>query len=153
MVRFKNRYLLCVVDAEYGQDADVFNVQSREILSAVRSSLSTNFGDLAVGQSMASLAVKLWSPALAMCILRCSRDHFRTVWAATCLVTDFSGVPQLGHVRFSVIHVGGTIRACQKSAAEHAKNIILEKKRTGKDTLKLESAAASVRNEIGGMDV
>lgn len=153
MVRFKNRYLLCVIDTEYGEDADVFNVQSREILSAVRSSLSLNFGDLAVGQSMASLAVKLWSPALAMCILRCSRDHFRTVWAATSLVASFSGLPQLGHVRFSVIHVGGTIRACQKSAAAHAKNIILEKKLTGKDTVKLESAAASFRNELDAMDI
>lgn len=153
MVRFKNRYLLCVIDTEYGKDADIFNMQSREILSAVRSSLSTNFGDLAVGQSMASLAVKLWSPALGMCILRCSRDHFRTVWAATCLVTSLSGCAHLGQVRLSVIHVGGTIRACQQSATEHARRIILEKKTAGKDTVKVEFAAASVRNELLAMDI
>lgn len=152
MVRFKNRYLLCAIDTEYGGDREMLTIQSRELLSAVRASLATNFGDLAVGQSMASLAVKLWSPALNLCILRCSRDYFRTAWAATCLITELISSPQLGRVRFSVIHVGGTIRSCQKSAAQHARTIIFEKRAVHKDAGKTESAASSMMNEMYAME-
>lgn len=153
MVRFKNRYLLCFIETEYATDKHVYSLQPRDLLTAVRSSLAFNFGDLAVGQSMSSLAIKLWSPALAMCLIRCSRDHLRTVWAATSLITALTNFHHLGHVRLSVIHVGGTIRSCQKSAAEHARKIILVKRAQGEDTDSIQLAATSVRNEMDAMDI
>lgn len=153
MVRFKNRYLLCFIDTEYGTDADTANVQGRDIISAVRSSLSTNFGDHAVGQSMASLALKLWSPALGLCIIRCSRDYFRTIWAATSLVTGLPGSNHLGRVRLSVVHVGGTIRSCQKSAAQYARGIIFDKARIGQDTEKTKAAVVGMKRQLDAMDI
>lgn len=155
MVRFKNRYLLCIIDSEYDQaaDSDIFNLHARQIMATIRASLSLNFGDLAVGQLFTSLAVKLWSPALGMCIIRSSRDHVRTVWAAVSLVTAIEGVPSLGLVRLHVVHVGGTIRSCQKSATEHAQHIIVKKKSKGVEANRLEAAASSFKQDMDTMEV
>lgn len=154
MVRFKNRYLLCAVDFETLNDEQVLRISSREIINTVRHSLSTNFGELASGQSSSALAIKLWSPALRVCLIRASRDHFRTVWAATTLVTSvLLGGRNQSAVRFSVVHVGGTIRSCQKSATEYAREFILNERRKNRDASKLQVAAASVRREIDAMEV
>lgn len=153
MVRFKNRYLLCMFETEYGTDVQKSSVQAREVLAAVRSSLAVNFGDLAVGQAMASLAMKVWSPALGLCVIRSSRDQFRTVWAATSLLTGSPGLKKFGHVRLTVVHVGGTIRSCQKSAAQYARGVILEKTRTEEDTRNIEAAAAGMRRQLDAIDI
>ncbi|KAI0566455.1 Ribonuclease P/MRP protein subunit POP5 [Gracilaria domingensis] len=153
MVRFKNRYLLCVIDSEKGSEADIYALQSKQIVSAVRSSLALNFGDLAVGQLMSSLAIKLWSPALGICLLRSSREHFRTAWGAITYVTEFKTAPQLGRVRLQVLHVGGTIRACQKSAIEYGRKLILQGKLHGHNTAALESAVIGARREMDAMDI
>lgn len=153
MVRFKNRYLLCLIDTEHGKDGDIMELQPRDLLTAIRSSLSTNFGDFAVGQSMSSLAIKLWSPALAMCIIRCSRDNFKTVWAAISLIVEISSFQRMGRLRFTVVHVGGTIRACQKSAAQRARRIILEKKSSGQYSARARAAADVMQRQLGELEV
>lgn len=153
MVRFKNRYLLCAIATENGSEAQVYNLQSRDILNAVRASLSVNFGDFGVGQLMASLAIKLWSPALGLCLIRSSRDHFRTAWGAITFVTALSNVPQLGRVRLHVIHVGGTIKSCQESAVEHGRRLILLQRQKGSETSKLESVTVAVKREMENMDI
>lgn len=152
MVRFKNRYLLCLLESEHNE-SKIATLEPRDILGSVRTSLAQNFGDLAVGQLQSSLAIKLWSPALHMCIIRSSRDQFRTLWGAVFLITQIQTAHHLGRVRLRVIHVGGTIRACQKSAAQHARELILNERSRGTDTSKLESAAASAKREFEAMDI
>lgn len=153
MVRFKNRYLLCMIDAEYNSSQNVYSITQQDIISVVRASISGNFGDLAAGQLSSSLTVKLWSPALSICVIRSTRENFRTVWGAISLITELRHHPQMGRVRFTVVHVGGTIRACQKSAIEHARKRIVEDLNKGRETQKLESALQSVNKEMDSMEV
>lgn len=153
MVRFKNRYLLCVIDSENGSEADIYGLQSKDIMNAVRSSLAVNFGELAVGQLMSSLAMKLWSPALGLFLIRSSRDHFRLAWGAITFVTEMKCAPQLGHVRMTVLHVGGTIRACQKSAEEYGRKLIFHQRNDEHLKTKLESAVKATRREMDSMEI
>lgn len=151
MVRFKNRYLLIAIDTEHGSDADILSIHARDIITSLRASVSQNFGDLGYSQLMSSMAVKFWSPPLAMCIIRCSRDHFRIAWAAASFLQEVSGHRRLGRVRFRVIHIGGTIRSCQKSAASHARQLILEKRQKGHDIRSLEGVVAAAKREMDAM--
>ncbi|PXF39824.1 Ribonuclease P/MRP protein subunit POP5 [Gracilariopsis chorda] len=153
MVRFKNRYLLCAIDSENSSEADIYGLQSKDIMAAVRSSLAINFGELAVGQLMSSLAMKLWSPALGIFLIRSCRDHFRLAWGAITFVTEIKCAPQLGQVRMTVLHVGGTIRACQKSAEEHGRKLIFQERNNGHMKTKLESAVKSTKWEMDLMEI
>lgn len=153
MVRFKNRYFLCLFDTDClvePQDK-VQRLGQREIMRAVRDSVSQNFGDLGSGQLQSSLAVKWWAPALRMCIIRSSRDHFRTTWAAITLITRMETQQQLGAVRLRVIHVGGTIRSCQKSAFKHARQVLLEERKKGGDATKVQTAIRAAKRDLNEM--
>lgn len=151
MVRFKNRYLLCVLETEHGDDAEMQRLTSRALLTALRASVVENFGDVGAGHTATSLAIKLWSPALRIAIVRAARDHFRTVWAAASFITELPTISTAGQVRFRVIHVGGTIRACQGPGAKHARELILEQRKRGVDAKALVAAAASAERELNAM--
>lgn len=127
MVRFKNRYLLCVIEHDSYDNRVLENVVSRSIISVVRTSVQKNFGDVTAGKLASSLAIKFWSPALGLALIRTSRDNFRETWAAVSMIDHLdSSIPETVQIRFRVIHVGGTIRSCQKSAVEYSRKILLE---------------------------
>jgi ribonuclease P/MRP protein subunit POP5 len=64
-----------------------------------------------------------------MVIIRIAREHFRLLWAAITYVVMIGG--QYGMMR--VLHVGGSMRACQKNALQF-----------GLGELQIEIAATSV---------
>lgn len=146
MVRFKNRYLLCVLEHDGDGDGNPFEkVTVGNILGAVKESIQVNFGDVGVGTLNASLAIKYWSAPLSMVLIRAARDHYQLVWASLAMITELSGLPVT--ICFRVIHVGGTIRSCQKTAIEHARRVILssadaEKGRESKHRLQFEQEKA-----------
>jgi ribonuclease P/MRP protein subunit POP5 len=148
MVRFRNRYLLCTVEFERGGDEAVSLVTGRALYVAVRSSVETNFGDVGAGLAIPVLSVKLWSPPLALAIIRASRDHFATVWAAITMINALPRASPGNPVRITVIHVGATIRACQKAAAEYGARLIAENKRLDIPVERLELALRSAQQEL-----
>lgn len=153
MVRFRNRYFLCHIDAEHENKAIVCKLTGLNILNAVRSSIAQNFGDLAMGQVSSSLACKLWSPALSLCLIRCERSFFRTAWAAITLLTTVHAPVDVGNIRITVIHIGGTIRSCQKPAFAQARQLILEAHSLRTETSGLEIAFASMKRDIEKEDI
>lgn len=48
-------------------------------------------------------------------LLRISRDHYEMLWSALTLMTSFEQRECL----FRVVHLGGTIRSCQKFLLKH----------------------------------
>lgn len=148
MVRFKNRYLLCSIDCEPHMSDKLYNVEARELQNAIRYSVSKNFGDFAIARVSNSLAVKTWSPALSLCLVRCHRDHFRTVWAAITLLSNLHPICNVAPVRFSVIHVGGTMRSCTKTAVEHGRHLILEARTAGNSSKGIERASTSLQHQM-----
>lgn len=154
MVRFKNRYLLCEIDTAAHNALQLREKTTRDIASAVRTSLALNFGDLAFGHISPSLVVKLWSPSLSLCLIRVARDHHRTLWATVTLISSMRLGQVDAPVRFSVIHVGGTIRSCQDVAINRARELVLEARNVNDSRLnKIEAAAESVKHELKAMDV
>lgn len=165
MVRFKNRYLLCYIETDGANASYLLNQDSRDISHLVRSSLQRNFGDHAYGELISSLSVKLWSPALSLCLIRCARDHYRTLWAAITLITslsqkdthpppnvdliDSNPTSPTPTIRFTVIHIGGTIRSCQKSAIDHARQLILRARESDRmDSDQLQNASIVVQRQM-----
>lgn len=60
------------------------------------------------------LTVKHWNPETGIGMLKIARTHFRLLWAAVTFIVDVSG----HNAVIRVIHVGGSMRLCYKSAAE-----------------------------------
>lgn len=152
MVRVRHRYLLCAIEFQHGNDAAVAALVPRSIHLALRTSIETNFGDIGAGRAVPSLAVKFWSPFLGLAVVRAHREFFETVWAAATLVTAIPAGKTDNTARISVIHVGATIRSCQKNAVEYAERLIKAKRVENEPLERLQAALKSAERELESMD-
>lgn len=152
MVRVRNRYLLCAIDYAQGTEAAVAKLSPRAIHAALRSSVELNFGDVGSGHALPSLSVKFWSPHLGLAIVRAHRDHYRTVWAAATLVTALPAANAANPARVSVVHVGATIRACQKAAVDYAERLIAEKRAAQLPAGRVRAAMQAAQQELNDME-
>lgn len=74
-------------------------------------------------------AVKYQSNATSTCIIQCSREHYRLVWAALTMIhhvptKDGPGKPCI----FRVVRVSGTIKQVEQEAVRRARLLILAAK-------------------------
>ncbi|BGO96039.1 hypothetical protein NBRC10512_002457 [Rhodotorula toruloides] len=140
MVRFKHRYLLlhllfpAAVDLDaLRSDIDADQPPSAEstfspphlsessLISLLRDSLSVSFGDIGAGEVGGTFSIKYLSPSTSTVIIRISREHFRTLWAALTLLRKVGGQECIARV----VHVSGTIRKTQHAAIAHDRTQIL----------------------------
>ncbi|BGP52100.1 RNA-binding protein pop5 [Rhodotorula kratochvilovae] len=130
MVRFKHRYLLvslvfpaALSPSTPDADAPFEPPQLTEgsLITLLRDSLAVNSGDLGAGEVGGTFSIKYLSPSTSTLILRVSREHHRTLWAALTLLRKVGGVECV--VR--VVHVSGTIRKTQHAAIQHDRAEIL----------------------------
>ncbi|KIK12200.1 hypothetical protein PISMIDRAFT_461679 [Pisolithus microcarpus 441] len=120
MVRFKNRWFLVefiTVSSELSQQPPLDN---KQIYSALRQSIISNFGDTGWGAVGMSLTVKYFSPTTNICIIRVARDQHKLAWGAITLLTTVNGVRIIPHV----VHVSGTIKHTQLAAIKHNREVI-----------------------------
>jgi len=82
------------------------------VLTTPISTLLMALFSLSITMYIVSL-VKYFNPETNIAIIRIARDHFRLLWAAITYVVSFGS--RDGMMR--VVHVGGSIRSCQKHAA------------------------------------
>ncbi|ORY88505.1 Rpp14/Pop5 family-domain-containing protein [Leucosporidium creatinivorum] len=134
MVRFKHRYLLLHLlfpttlsnplsdSNEEQQLPSAPTVNEAGLISLLRDSLSVNFGDVGAGEVGGSFGIKYLSPHTNILIIRVSREHYRTLWAALTLLRRIGGV----EVIVRCLHVGGTIRKTQHAAIAYDRAEILE---------------------------
>ncbi|KUI54817.1 hypothetical protein VP1G_02187 [Cytospora mali] len=173
MVRIKERYLLVnIIYPEAAKDRSKSNLpdllfynqpttnscNGRTIHQAIKAEVASLFGDYGAGAVERSLRVKYLSNATSTCILQCSREHYRLVWAAltmmNCVPTKFgSGDPCI----FRVVRVSGTIKKVEEEAIRRAKQLILAAKdeMAGKESDALNSlfGAKNSVNEVTMVDV
>jgi len=131
MVRLKNRWLLFEVIFEdtlhhstssYSSPSQKLEALStRDVYSAIKDSVQTNFGDYGVGCIASSISVKYFSPFTNIGVLRISRDHYHIVWGATTFITQI----KTRRCLIRVLHLGGTIKQCQLSAINYDRDQIL----------------------------
>ena len=77
-------------------------------------------------------SVKYLSPATSTAIIRCSRSHYRLVWAAlsfTTQLTKTSRQCQATACAIQVVRVSGTIKKAEEEAIRRARAAILRAKR------------------------
>lgn len=119
-MRFKHRYILCEISF---QDSTIDqSINSSLIFSHLRRIVETNFGDYGAGCLQQSLNVKYYNPITGLAIIRCSRDHLRMIWNAVMMLTTLKNRSCMA----TCIHVGGTIRSCQKKALVYSRKIMLQ---------------------------
>eukprot|EP01104_Vermistella_antarctica_P016049 TRINITY_DN5397_c0_g1_i2.p1 TRINITY_DN5397_c0_g1~~TRINITY_DN5397_c0_g1_i2.p1 ORF type:complete len:158 (+),score=25.79 TRINITY_DN5397_c0_g1_i2:245-718(+) len=115
MVRFKNRYLL--TELIWGDGLCDPSIKSSNISKLIRDNILKLFGEFGQASLQQAFQVKYFNASTGISIIRCARDgdRFRMAWAAMTMITQYyDGRPLM----FRVIHVGGSIRVCQKAASK-----------------------------------
>lgn len=159
MVRLKNRYFLFEIlypdNLEIGADFPVLDeaenarllrqtpskagIDGRTLTRAFKDAVHQNFGDYGLGTIASSLSVKYFSSNTSLGIVRVSRDHFRTLWAAMSYISHINGVP----VIITVKRASGTIKKCEFAAMAHDKRLIdlhLDEKNDGDEEGELDDS-------------
>ncbi|KAG2017414.1 hypothetical protein CC2G_006924 [Coprinopsis cinerea AmutBmut pab1-1] len=152
MVRFKNRWLLVefipipttasggapTSRTTLGQlpnnSAQLPPLDGKQIWTALKQSILTNFGDVGWGSVAPSLTVKYFSPTTNTAIIRVAREHHKIAWAGLTLLSTIGGVRSTAGgrggtgdgVRYipNVVHLSGTIKHCQLAAIEHNRVVV-----------------------------
>jgi ribonuclease P/MRP protein subunit POP5 len=170
IMRFKNRYFLVEILWEGGTDGAASSaaaaaesgtkaaasgspvgaaasrvvdptLQSVHLQSSLRSSIRELFGDLTSGMTLQSLHVRYLNALTCSAIVRCSRDEHRTCAMAIALTPHLRGKA----CTLRTVHLGGTIRSCQKAAVKWQRRRIAELRK------QVEEAAEAV--SVGGSSV
>ncbi|XP_059171731.1 ribonuclease P/MRP protein subunit POP5-like [Physella acuta] len=118
MVRFKNRYALCELIFP-DQPSGAVNFGSK-LYQEVNRCILENYGDYGVGALQFSLAVKYINIDTKIAIIRGERKHFDMVKSTLPMIRNIGP----DKVVFKTLHVGGSVRACQKFLIKyHHKNM------------------------------
>ncbi|CAM9622849.1 unnamed protein product [Hapterophycus canaliculatus] len=93
MVRFKHRYLVATIVA--GPEKTV-ELGAKDILTMLKESIATNFGDFGAGSTTPSLQVRSFDRISGVCLVRAGRESHRMVRASLSLLSGDK------HARLSV---------------------------------------------------
>lgn len=153
MVRFKNRYLLVDI-SQSGKKGAERSLNHKDILSALKDSLLTNFGDYGLAVALPRLHVRLSDAATGLCMIRCSRDSHQMVRAALTLLGVCRNVScsQMNTYRAPVTFTVVRVAACQRSAL----SAILSAHATVYKSMELseeeqQQRLAKVKEDFGGL--
>ncbi|XP_039627647.1 ribonuclease P/MRP protein subunit POP5 [Polypterus senegalus] len=122
MVRFKSRYLLCEIS--FASPNGWQHVDEKKLHRAILEAIQKVHGDFGVACCAVSFAVKYLNTYTGILLLRCRKAHYRLLWSTLAFIH------QLGKKETCVItciHVGGTIRTCQKFLIGYNKQQLLRK--------------------------
>ena len=146
MVRIKHRYLLFNIlypgqheSTAKSPNPDYLNIRAPTpshlspglLVSHLRNSIATHFGDCGLGLTTGSLKVIYLAPATSTAIIRCPRQHFRIVWASLTYMTDLPGVRRGEAGKrcvVQVVRVSGTIRKSEEELLRRAKQDLVRAK-------------------------
>ncbi len=67
-------------------------------------------------------AVKYLNVSTMVLIVRCPRAYYRAVWTSISGVTSYDGEP----CSLALLHIGGTIRSCQKALIRYNTRVLRE---------------------------
>ncbi|XP_068422526.1 ribonuclease P/MRP protein subunit POP5 [Clinocottus analis] len=112
MVRVKSRYLLCEVNVE--DRSHLLLLDDRAVAVAVKATVARTHGDYGAALCSIGFSVKYLNAHTGIVFLRFPKRCYRILWSAlpfiTCIETRGQKVPCF----LNCLHVGGTIRTCQK---------------------------------------
>lgn len=135
MVRYHNRYMLFEMFWKDGKFDD--SISEAVLLGAFRDNIQQCFGDHGLGSALASFQVKFYNPVSNLCIVRCSRDEHREIWAALTLLTE------IRHrvVALRMLHLTGALASCREAAATCHAAAVADRRLTNQQAKLAEEAA------------
>ena len=111
-MRLRNRYLVAQLLGPEADALDVSSLTPQDLLSSLRDSAQTLFGDVGTGVHCANLAVKLFDKdsRRRLLVLRVSRSSFRQIWLALSCIQSIKRLP----CTIRVLQVAGCHRTCKE---------------------------------------
>ncbi|XP_027035222.2 ribonuclease P/MRP protein subunit POP5 [Tachysurus fulvidraco] len=112
MVRIKARYLLCEVCVS--DSSSLRLLEEKAIYQAVKAAVIKAHGEFGAALYSIGTTVTYVNAYTGVVILRFRKSHFRLMWSALPFISSIWSRGQKVQCFFNCIHVGGTIRTCQK---------------------------------------
>ncbi len=119
-MRFKHRYFLYHLHFDDGKTDS--SLQSGYLYKVIKDAVHANFGEYGLGNSLQGLQVKYYNSATNLLIVRAARSEYRLVEASITFIQTLKN----RDVNFLLLHIGGSIRSCQKAAIELNQSILTQ---------------------------
>ncbi|KAM9330833.1 ribonuclease P/MRP protein subunit POP5 [Gastrophryne carolinensis] len=143
-MRFKSRYFLCELLLEEPRWRHVINQGT--VLHHVREAVARLHGDFGAAAMIVSLAVKYLNAYTGIILLRCRKDFHKLLWSSLQFITSLEDRGQRYPCSINTLHVGGTIRTCQKFLIKYNRqqlNILLRNCTDPDEKEKIQKSIAS----------
>ncbi|XP_056102582.1 ribonuclease P/MRP protein subunit POP5 [Rhinichthys klamathensis goyatoka] len=112
MVRFKSRYLLCEIC--FSERSSLPLLEDKALYHTVRAAVNRAHGDYGSAHFNIGVTVKYLNAHTGVVLIRCRKGQYRLIWSALTFITCLENRGQRVPCFFNCLHVGGTIRTCQK---------------------------------------
>ncbi|XP_068594759.1 ribonuclease P/MRP protein subunit POP5 [Brachionichthys hirsutus] len=119
MVRWKSRYLLCEVNVS--ERSSLLLLDERAIAAEVKAAVARTHGDYGAAICGIRFAVKYLNAHTGIVFLRFPKRSYRLLWSALPFITSVETRGQTIPCFLNCLHVGGTIRTCQKFLIQYNK--------------------------------
>ncbi|XP_002734205.1 ribonuclease P/MRP protein subunit POP5-like [Saccoglossus kowalevskii] len=127
MVRFKNRYILC--ELVFEDDFLVHPTEERNLYYKIKEAIAKAHGDYGVGVLQGGLSVKYLNVYTNIVFIRARRAYHKLVLSALPFIRSIAKYSCF----LNTLHVGGSIRSCQKFLQKYGRQqlaILLRKCKT-----------------------
>ncbi|XP_032372716.1 ribonuclease P/MRP protein subunit POP5 [Etheostoma spectabile] len=112
MVRVKSRYLLCEVNVS--DRSRLLFLDDRAIAATVKAAVARIHGDYGAALCSIRFSVKYLNAHTGIVFLRFPKKCYRLLWSALPFITCIETRGQKISCFLNCLHVGGTMRTCQK---------------------------------------
>ncbi|XP_012660695.1 ribonuclease P/MRP protein subunit POP5 isoform X2 [Otolemur garnettii] len=123
MVRFKHRYLLCELVSDDPRCR--LSLDDRVLGGLVRDTIARVHGTFGAAASSIGFAVRYLNAYTGIVLLRCRKEFYQLVWSALPFITYLENKGYRYSCFFNTLHVGGTIRTCQKFLIQYNRRQLL----------------------------
>ncbi|KAB1255271.1 Ribonuclease P/MRP protein subunit POP5 [Camelus dromedarius] len=123
MVRFKHRYLLCEVVSDDPRCR--LSLEDRVLGGLVRDTIARMHGTFGAAACSIGFAVRYLNAYTGIVLLRCRKEFYRLVWSALPFITCLENKGHRYPCFLNTLHVGGTIRTCQKFLIQYNRRQLL----------------------------
>ncbi|XP_070820103.1 ribonuclease P/MRP protein subunit POP5 [Chaetodon trifascialis] len=119
MVRVKSRYLLCEVNVP--DRSRLLLLDDRAIVATVKAAVARTHGDYGAALCSVGFSVKYLNAHTGIVFLRFPKRCYKLLWSALPFITSVETRGQKIPCFLNCLHVGGTIRTCQKFLIQYNK--------------------------------
>ncbi|XP_056132161.1 ribonuclease P/MRP protein subunit POP5 [Lampris incognitus] len=117
MVRAKSRYLLCEVNVS--DPNSLMQLSDWCVTKAVMDVVRMAHGDYGSALCSSGFSVKYLNAHTGIVFLRCPKNYYRLIWSALPFITSIDTGQKRVPCFLNCLHVGGTIRTCQKFLVQY----------------------------------